>query len=240
MVKVSIIIPTLNEENYLPKLLNSIKSQTFKDYEIIVSDANSTDNTRKIAKKFGCRIVDGRGSLARGRNKGAESARGELLLFIDADLIIQKDFLSRAVAEFEKRSLDLAAFYFTPINGTFADTLFLNCFNVFITAAQYCKPFGGGACLLAKKHLHTKIVFNEKISGYLEDIDYVHRSAKIGTVRVIKSPRVFMSMRRFEKEGRLHTISRYFSMYLYWLYGRELTPEKVKKTKLEYSFIYEK
>ena len=48
---ISIVIPTLNEEKYLSKLLKSIKNQTFKDYEIIVSDNNSKDNTKKIAKK---------------------------------------------------------------------------------------------------------------------------------------------------------------------------------------------
>jgi len=41
---ISIIIPTLNEEKFLPKLLNSIKEQNYKNYEIIIADANSTDN----------------------------------------------------------------------------------------------------------------------------------------------------------------------------------------------------
>ena len=45
---ISIVIPTLNEEKYLPKLLVSIKKQHYKDYEIIVADAGSKDNTRKI------------------------------------------------------------------------------------------------------------------------------------------------------------------------------------------------
>ena len=49
----SIIIPAYNEERYLPKLLNCIKKQTYRDYEVIVADANSKDKTRQIAKKFG-------------------------------------------------------------------------------------------------------------------------------------------------------------------------------------------
>ena len=52
-MKISIIIPTYNEEEYLPKLLESIKSQDFTDYEIIVADAQSDDNTREIAKENG-------------------------------------------------------------------------------------------------------------------------------------------------------------------------------------------
>ena len=81
----SIIIPTYNEEEYLPVLLESIKKQSFKDYEIIVADANSTDRTREIAESYGCIVVDG-GLPAAGRNNGAKVATGEYLLFLDSDL----------------------------------------------------------------------------------------------------------------------------------------------------------
>ena len=50
----SIVIPTYNEEEYLPKLLESIKMQSYSDYEIIVADANSNDKTREIAEECGC------------------------------------------------------------------------------------------------------------------------------------------------------------------------------------------
>jgi len=82
-MKVSIIIPALNEENYLPKLLGSIKKQTFKDYEVIVADAHSKDRTREIARKFGAKIVDG-GRPANGRNIGAKAASGEFLFFFES------------------------------------------------------------------------------------------------------------------------------------------------------------
>jgi len=80
----SIIIPTLNEEKYLPFLLSSIKEQNFKDYEIILSDAGSEDRTIEIAKSYGCRVVKG-GLPAKGRNQGARAAAGDLLLFLDSD-----------------------------------------------------------------------------------------------------------------------------------------------------------
>ncbi len=56
-VKLSIIIPTYNEEEYLPKLLYSIKEQNFKDYEIIVADAGSIDKTKEIAESYGCKVI---------------------------------------------------------------------------------------------------------------------------------------------------------------------------------------
>jgi len=105
MPKISIIIPTLNEEKYLPKLLESIKKQDFKDYEVIVADAGSTDNTKKIAKKFKARVVKG-GMPGPGRNRGAEAAKGELLFFFDSDVKLPKGFLKKAHDEMEKRFLE--------------------------------------------------------------------------------------------------------------------------------------
>ena len=76
-MKISIIIPTYNEEDYLPALLKSIQRQNFKDLEVIVADAHSTDKTLEIAKKYNCKIVPG-GLPAVGRNNGAKIAQGEL------------------------------------------------------------------------------------------------------------------------------------------------------------------
>ncbi len=67
----SIIIPTLNEEKWLLFILESIKHQNFKNYEIIVADAGSRDKTIAIAKHYGCEIVPG-GCPAAGRNNGAK------------------------------------------------------------------------------------------------------------------------------------------------------------------------
>ena len=99
MNMISIIIPSFNEEKYLGKLLDSIKSSKFKDFEIIVSDNNSKDNTKKIAKKYGCVVTKG-GKPGVGRNNGAKLAKHDLL-FIDSDVIIKdplllENFLKRA------------------------------------------------------------------------------------------------------------------------------------------------
>ena len=106
----SVIIPTFNEEKYLPKLLESIKKQTYKDYEIIVADATSKDRTRQMAKKYNCRVIKG-GMPAIGRNNGAKIAKGDILLFLDADSIIEKDFISNALIYMKKRKLDVAGSY---------------------------------------------------------------------------------------------------------------------------------
>ena len=100
----SIIIPTKNEEHYLPKLLDSIKKQEYKDYEIIVADGGSNDRTKEIARKYGCKLVKG-GLPSVGRNNGAKVAKGYLLLFLDADFILPEGFLKNLVQEIKKKRL---------------------------------------------------------------------------------------------------------------------------------------
>lgn len=108
----SIIIPTLNEEKHLAKLLKSIEKQDFKNYEVIISDAGSKDKTLEIAKKYKCKIVKG-GSPAQGRNNGAKIAKGERLLFLDADVILPNKIFGKILKEFKKRKLKIASFFIT-------------------------------------------------------------------------------------------------------------------------------
>ena len=110
----SIIIPTLNEERYLPLLLESIKKQDFKDYEIVVADAGSKDKTVEIAKKYGCKVVSG-GLPAKGRNQGAKVAKGDLFLFLDAEAVLPEHFLKEVLSEFKKRKLGIASCGLEPI-----------------------------------------------------------------------------------------------------------------------------
>ena len=113
---ISIIIPTYNEEDYLPNLLDSIKSQNFDDYEVIVADANSTDRTREIAESYGCIVVDG-GLPAVGRNNGARVAKGEYLLFLDSDLELTDDYLRNVLYEFKMEQLGIAITRMKPLSS---------------------------------------------------------------------------------------------------------------------------
>ncbi len=101
-LRVSVIIPTKNEEKYLPQLLKGLKNQTVKPYEIIVADAGSTDSTVKIAKRYGAKVVKG-GIPAVGKNNGALAATGDILLFLDADTLIpRRTFISDLISLFKK------------------------------------------------------------------------------------------------------------------------------------------
>lgn len=204
----SIIIPTLNEEKYLPFLLAAIKGQSFDDYEIIVADNNSKDKTREIAERFGCRIVPG-GLPAKARNQGAKNAKGDLLLFLDADIMIAENFLKDSLEEFEKRHLDVASYTLVPRTS---NAFWKNCFNVFynwpIVMSQRFLAYGAMA-ILVKKEIFEKVGgFDEKIK-LAEDHYFVRMGEKIGNFGIISSAKVYISLRRFEKDGYIRTGAKY-------------------------------
>jgi len=199
----SIIIPTYNEEEYLPRLLASIRSQRFEGYEIIIADAKSTDRTREIAARFGAKVVDG-GMPGPGRNLGARAAQGDLLLFLDADVILPEiDWLSRKVEQFARRKLDAATCMIKPLGGNLLDSVTHNVFNAHMMATQFTGlAHAPGFCIFARKTLHDAIGgFDESIT-LAEDHDYVERAGQVGKFRVMTGSRIRVSVRRFERDGR--------------------------------------
>ena len=96
---VSVIIPAHNGAAYLPNCMASLKSVTFPPFELIVVDDNSTDETVRVAEECGARVVTSnqRSRPAAARNLGAQMARGEILVFLDADVFVHPDSVSRLV-----------------------------------------------------------------------------------------------------------------------------------------------
>ena len=208
-MKISIIIPTYNEEEYLPKLLESIKSQDFTDYEIIVADAQSDDNTREIAKEYGCVVVEG-GLPGPGRNRGAEVAQGEILLFLDSDLELTENYLSNVIEEFESEDLGIAITQMTPLSEKKRDKYLHDLANWFMIAVENIKPHGAGCYgIISKKELHDEVNgFDENLS-FGEDTDYIERVAEISEFKVLRNARIGVSTRRLEEEGLYTLLKQY-------------------------------
>lgn len=215
----SIIIPTLNEEEYLPFLLDSIKKQTFQNYEVIVADANSKDKTEQIAKERGCLLVQG-GLPSIGRNRGAEIARGELLLFLDADVIMPPDFFENILREFEAGRLDTASCFVSPLSNKKIDDVLCGFSNLYYTINQHIKPQAPGYCILIKKNVHQRINgFNERIK-IAEDWDYINKASRKSRFGFLKNTKIFMSMRRFERDGKMNVaLQRVLGTIYVFLFG---------------------
>ncbi|GAA5819415.1 MAG: glycosyltransferase [Methanobrevibacter sp. CfCl-M3] len=200
-MEVSIIIPTYNEEEHLPKLLKSIKSQNFNDYEIIIADANSNDSTIAIAENYNCKIVDG-GLPGIGRNKGAEIAKGDKLLFLDADLELTENYLENVIDEFETKDVDIGITLMSPLSEKIRDKLLHDIANWFMIAFEKIKPHGAGCYgIITKNKLHKEHGGFDETLNFGEDTDYIERIAKNNTFKVLKSAKVYVSTRRLEEEG---------------------------------------
>ena len=210
----SIIIPTLNDEKYLPLLLQTIEKPSLNgECEIVVSDAGSRDRTIQIASDFGCKVVSG-GLPAKGRNQGAKAATGDLLLFLDAEALLPKDFLARILVEFELRSLDIASCRLEPIKEEWMPRFILPRFfynllyNWPVQLLESAFPYAS-SLILVKRELHERLQgFDQKIR-IGEDHDYARRAAKVGKFGVLKSSKLPLFMRRCREEGIIRTNVKY-------------------------------
>ncbi|MFA5228225.1 MAG: glycosyltransferase [Candidatus Paceibacterota bacterium] len=207
---ISIIIPTLNEENNLKRILDPIKNSKFKDYEVIIADAGSTDGTLKVASDYGCIITKG-GLPAKGRNSGAQIAKGDIFLFLDADIDIRPyDFLYQASKRFNEKKLDIASFPIYPQKNN----LYMNPFtlNIFYNIPQFIFQdiFPMGAMgIMVKKELFEKVGgFDETIS-LAEDHYFIRQADITGKFGIISSVRIYMPLRRFETDGYFRTAFKY-------------------------------
>ena len=227
---VSIIIPTFNEEKYLPKLLTSLKKQTVTPKEIIVSDAYSLDNTRKVAKSFRAKIVNG-GMPSLGRNIGAKIASQPLLLFLDADVVLPPYFLEKTVAEMAERKLDIASCFISPRSSVKIDRFLHRFVNQYMRFTQKIHPHVPGFCIFVKKQLHNAINGFDESVILAEDQDYVKRAKKMGRFSYLKSYKIPVSVRRLTKDGRMKLALTYIAIELHLIFLG-----KIKKDIFKYEF----
>lgn len=212
--RVSVVVPTLDEERYLPTLLGSLAAQTLPVHEVIIADAGSHDGTVRVARAAGAIVVPG-GHPGVGRNEGARAATGDWLLFLDADVRLPPDALATAFREMAQEGLESASCWFVPDSGN--RFLRLNHWLsawYFRLSSKLGWPHSIGAFLLLPRETHEAIGGFDLSIRVAEDQDYVRRLARYGRYGFLRRPSVEIAARRFEDEGG-------FWMSLKWL-GIEL------------------
>lgn len=206
---VSIIIPTLNEADYVGYLLFSLTRQTYRNFEVIVSDGLSEDKTIEIVKSFKSQlpalktVVSKKRSPSNQRNRGEEKARFKQLLFLDADTILPPDFLEKSLREIKKKKLDIAFPVTYPFTTKIINQYYYIMLNWQAELLQNIFPVAGGWAIFSRKDFHRKIKgFDEKLKVVMEDMDYVMRAVKAGAhFKIIKNSSPFISARRLDYEG---------------------------------------
>lgn len=231
-MSLSIIIPTLNEEEYVGELLQCLVRQTYKDFEAIIVDGHSDDSTtevvRKYKKKLDLRLINSqKRNVAYQRNLGVKKAKYENLLFLDADVIIDPDFLRTSVRQIKNKSLVVAIPKYIPDDRRWYYKIFFGFINITFWLTQKIRPCGIGICIFSAKLVHSKILGFDAKLNWVDDMDYIGRAAKSFKYSVLKS-KVNVSVRRFEDEGTKYTIKRWLVSYWYFLINRI---EKCKKLR---------
>lgn len=210
----SIIIPTLNEEKYLPHLLRDLSMQTFTDFEVIVVDGKSKDKTVELAKKNIKRnslaiIISPLANVAQQRNLGIQKAQGKWLLFIDADTRIPIYFLEGIKYQLAKNGvIDVFTSLLAADEDSNLTLLFAKTINLgLLLQEKSSKQYAIGAFIGATREVCQTIKFNQTVK-LGEDSEFIREATGKGfQFRIFKDPVYVFSFRRLRKEGVLKMLA---------------------------------
>lgn len=178
MKKISVVIPVKNSLATLPECISAVKANTYEDYEIVVVDDLSEDGSADYARKAGCRVVRSHSphGVSAARNTGAIESEGEIIFFIDSDIIIEKDSLEKLAEIYETLQPD-------AVVGVQSEKLRFNNFlsqfknlwmrYTYLNQPEYVALFYTSAASI-KKELFLKVGgFDEKYNvPNVEDTDF--------------------------------------------------------------------
>jgi len=218
----SVIIPTLNEERFLPNLLVSLQAQAYKNFEVILVDGKSKDKTVHVAKSFVhvlpslTVVVPDHASLPFQRNTGADAATGEWLVFVDADTVLFPFTLERIFQYIQAHDVRVLTTWFSPDSDEGKDARFVLLSNLaFETAKMMKRTTAPGPFTVVKHGVFNTIGKYDEEHSFLEDQDFSQRTAKLGIdIHIIRETLYIWSLRRYRKEGTFKVIQEYMKVLL--------------------------
>lgn len=220
-MQISVIIPTLNEENHIAKALESVG----KGVEVIVVDAGSVDNTASIAEKFGARVIKSEKGRGVQQDIGAANAKGDVLLFLHADTILPKGWKDLI----EARLKPCPTSNNNVIGGAFllgidsSKPLLKFIVKAANLRAKYLGLIYGDQAIFARREGFFR-AGGFKGLPIMEDVDFIRRLKKQGRVKLIME-KVLTSERRWVKNGiAATTVDNYFFLLMYYL---GYSPERI-------------
>lgn len=218
-MRLSVVVPTLDEATALPELLAALARQSQTPDEMIVADAGSRDGTVEVALLYGARVVKG-GLPAAGRNAGAAAATGELILFLDADVIPGRTLVSDLLVAFDESGFVAATCTLQPLQAGIVVRTGLRLANACLRLVQSVRPHAPGCCIVVRRDVHEAIGGFDESLLMGEDHDYFRRASLQGSVGVLSDISIAVSMRRLERCGLLKLAAIYAWSEVHTLLGR--------------------
>ena len=229
MARISIVIPALNEEKFLPHLLTSLTKQTKKNFSVIVVDGSSKDRTVEIAESFRSKlprlkvIVSEKAGLPLQRNLGARATSGEWLVFLDSDHTVHPYFIERIEAFIEENNPKIFTSWFRPDSEVSGDAMFTLIANLFVEGSIiFHRPIAPGPLAVVRREVFELVGgYNESLT-FGEDYDFTQRIAAKGiSLQILRETLYVLSLRRVRKEGKLSFIRLYAKASLLVLLTRK-------------------
>ncbi len=206
----SVIIPCLNEEHYIGKLLKTLQIQSDQDFELFVIDGKSDDKTIEVIDSYKKGlpqlkvVVSDKRGVAHQRNLGAQNATSEHLLFLDADSRLHEDYIKDFKEEVTKAQGDIATAYIWPDSRNPLDWLFWLGGNMVIDLSRFAWPFATGMNMYVRRSMFEKVKGFDELIKVAEDNDLVKRCVNAGgKFVVLKKPKYFTDVRRLKTEGHV-------------------------------------
>lgn len=215
--KFSIIIPTYNEEKFLPKLLDSLIAQTNKNFEVIIVDGSSKDRTVSIAKQYvtklpSCKILISPANISLQRNKGANIAKGEWVLFLDSDNVMLPYAIERCLLYTEEHpEVKFFTSWFTSDSDISGDAVLILISNLFIESGKMVKrQVAPGPFIAVRRDIFIRSRGYDEKRRFGEDQEFSMRLYEQGiALEFLRETLYVYSLRRFRKQGTLKMMQFY-------------------------------
>lgn len=220
---VSVIIPTYCEEHTIEGCLKSIRNQDFKvgRIESIVVDSHSPDNTREVANKIADKVIDVKArGVGKARNIGAKNAEGKIVLFVDADTFLEKNFVTEMYQTFSDPHVVCVAGVLKNLERlTPSDRLFAIFHYGFLNKLSTVTAFFGfplfpSVCVGSRKTVFEKVGGFAEDMACAEDVNFSRKMGEIGKCVVNKKATAYTSVRRITNCGKGEMYSMYFKNYV--------------------------
>ena len=220
---ISVVIPVLQEEKAVGTILTSLL-EADPNIEVTVVDGGSTDRTVETAKHYTDKVyVLRERGVSKARNYGATHAKGDILLFLDANVIVPPHFANTIDDVFSCSRIVGATCHNKPLNPKLSELIFFRILNVCIRFSMNVLPptrfkfYPSGAFIAVRKEMFERIGgFNENTTTS-EDSDLVYQLSKRGKFVFINALAIYESMRRSRQVGLFKLFRAWIRNYLIFL-----------------------
>jgi glycosyltransferase involved in cell wall biosynthesis len=224
-MRVSVVVPTYNEEKGLAAFLSQFRRQTVprEAFEVVVVDGGSTDRTREIAAAYADKVIGQKGEgIGGARNDGVAAASGDIVATTDADCVLPRDWVERIQGHFADPAVVAVCGPDGPRERKWkARAIYFVVRNLIRAAAAFGLYGTGGTNSAFRREVFLRLGGYRPLP-HSDDVELGFRMRKVG--RIVYDPKLFVrfSVRRLERDGYLRTLLLWLRGDLKALFGRPI------------------